>query len=199
MLLDAALRRASDGELGFDRDGALGLAGEPCRQWLDEALAGDGFLALRPPKSTGRERYGAAFLDAHWARLSALSLPDLAATLAAQVVESVADAIARWVQERPAELVVSGGGARNRCVMAGLVERLAPMRVRDSEQALGVPVLAREALAFAVLADATLTGEAGNVPSVTRARRGVRLGKLCLPPTAGVSLPAMAEHPPGRP
>lgn len=191
MLLDGALRRASGGRLCFDRDGALGQAGRVCRPWLELALEEDGFLAQPPPRSTGRERYGEAYLDRHWSSLGALSLEDLAATLAAQVVESVALAIARWVPETPVDLVVSGGGARNCCLMEGLSRRLAPVLVRDSEQALGVPVLAREALAFAVLADATLQGAAGNVPSVTGAARGVRLGKLCLPPHAGVSLPPL--------
>jgi anhydro-N-acetylmuramic acid kinase len=52
------------------------------------------------------------------------------------------------------------------------------MKVVDSERALGLPVLAREAVSFALLADATLAKVPGNVPGVTGARRAVLLGKL---------------------
>lgn len=191
MLLDAALTRASGGRLTFDAGGLLGLAGRADRAWVERALAEDAFLSQPPPRSTGRERYGSAFLERHWGQLGALALPDLAATLAAHVVATVRTAFERFVPRRPAELIVSGGGAANRCVMEGLAASLQPMLVRDSETALGLPAQAREALAFALLADATLAGAAGNLPSVTGAARAVRLGKLCLPPAAGLHLPPL--------
>jgi anhydro-N-acetylmuramic acid kinase len=97
----------------------------------------------------------------------------------------VARSLEQHVSDTPDELVVSGGGAFNACLMAGLARRLAPMRVVDSETALGLPVLAREAVSFALLADATLAGIAGNVPTVTGARRAVRLGKLSYGGRAG--------------
>jgi anhydro-N-acetylmuramic acid kinase len=189
MVLDGALRRATGGERTFDEGGALGLAGVPDLTWVARAVAEDPFVAALPPKSTGRERYGEAFLDAHWPILGALGLPDLAATLVAHTVETVAVALERFGGSRPGRLVVSGGGAANGAIMAALSRRLEPMEVVDSETALSVPIQAREALAFALLADATLSGAAGNVPTVTGARRGVRLGKLCLPPRAGLELP----------
>lgn len=181
MLIDGALLRASAGELSFDEGGCLGLVGEVDRTWLAQALAADEFLAEPPPRSTGRERYGAAFLDRHWPALNRLATPDLAATLAAYTVESVGRALDDFVPERPSQLIVSGGGALNACLMQGLQARLAPTEVMDSVEVLGVPVFAREALAFAILADATLLGVPCNVPSVTGARRAVRLGKLSFP------------------
>jgi len=181
MLIDGALARATGGELSFDEGGRLGMAGVVDRAWLQDALAADGFLGQPPPRSTGREHYGATFLDRHWQSLSRLSTHDLAATLAAYTVESVGRAIDDFVTERPGSLIVSGGGALNACLMAGLAARLAPTEVVDSAEALGVPVMAREALAFAILGDATLRGVPCNVPSVTGARRAVRLGKLSFP------------------
>jgi len=185
MLLDGALERATGGAMACDEGGALGLDGRVEPRWLAAALAADDFLGQRPPRSTGRERYGAAWLDRHWPVLGGLALPDLAASLAAYSVACVVDALERHVRQRPDELIVSGGGAFNRCLMQGLAQRLHPLPVRDSQEALGVPVLAREALAFAVLADRTLAGAAGNVPGVTGARAAVRLGKLSYGPLAG--------------
>ena len=56
---------------------------------------------------------------------------------------------------------------------------------KESEAALGLPPMVREALAFALIGDATLRGEPANVPSVTGARRAVVLGKAC---AAGVAV-----------
>lgn len=179
MLLDGALRRASGGELSFDEGGALGLAGRVEEGWLARALAADDFLVRPPPRSTGRERYGEAFLERHWDVLGELPLPALAATLAAYTVEAVAVSLERFAPVRPAELVVSGGGARNRCLLAGLQRRLPGIDVRTSEEALGIDAGAREALAFALLGAATVCGVPGNVPGVTGARHPVLLGKLC--------------------
>ncbi len=182
MLLDAAIAQLTHGSQLFDRDGALGLAGRVDEVWLEQLVRDDDFFAQRPPRSTGRERYGEAWLARHAARLTRGPASEVAATLAAYTVEGVVLALERFVQPRPADLVVSGGGAFNRCLMARLAERLPDVKVWTSEQALGIPVLAMEALAFALIADATLRGEASNVPSVTGARHAAILGKLSAPP-----------------
>jgi anhydro-N-acetylmuramic acid kinase len=178
MLIDGALARVTGGRVTYDEHGALGSTGRVDEAWLAELVAADAFLERRPPRSTGRERYGEALLARHAAKLAALAPPDLAATLAAYTVHAVADALARWVPWRPAVLVVSGGGALNRCLMDGLQRALPDLDVTDSDRALGIPVLAKEAVAFALLGDATLRGVPSNVPSVTGARRACVLGRL---------------------
>ena len=75
------------------------------------------------------------------------------------------------------EIVVAGGGLRNRTLMARLRRRLRPIPVLGSS-ARGVDPKLREALAFAILAHETLHGHPGNVPSATGARWPVVLGKL---------------------
>jgi anhydro-N-acetylmuramic acid kinase len=144
-------------------------------------VEGDDFLRQAPPRSTGRERYGESWLARHAARVDALRVPDLAATLAAYTVDAVGLAIEQQLAPRgaaPVELIVSGGGALNRCLMDFLARRLPGVAVSDSAQALGIPVLAKEAVAFALLGDATLRGIPSNVPSVTGARRACVLGKI---------------------
>ena len=73
--------------------------------------------------------------------------------------------------------MVSGGGARNPQLMARLRARFAPIPVRTSD-AYGLPVDAKEAIAFAILASERLDQRPANVPSVTGARRHVLLGKI---------------------
>ncbi len=178
MVLDAALAWRSDGSLQFDEGGALGLRGRADEALLDRFEEGDGFFAQRPPKSTGRERYGAAFLERHRAALGALSLEDMAATLAAYTVRGIVRGTVDHAPRAPDDLVVSGGGAFNACLIGGLRRALHPIRVVTSDEALGIPVLAKECVAFAILAAATCDGVPSGLPSVTGARRATVLGKL---------------------
>ena len=64
--------------------------------------------------------------------------------------------------------------------MAGLRHALPDLAVQSLAD-LGVDPDAREALAFAVLANETLMGRTGNIPAATRAQRPVVLGKIALP------------------
>ena len=79
------------------------------------------------------------------------------------------------------ELIVSGGGAYNRTLIARLERLIAPV-VLSRVDSQGIDVDNKEAVAFAVLAVQTLHGEPANLPKVTGARRRAVLGKICLPP-----------------
>jgi anhydro-N-acetylmuramic acid kinase len=96
------------------------------------------------------------------------------------VARSVADAYRRHVPRADVcDVVVSGGGVHNPVLLGRLRELLAPVPVRSSAD-LGIDPDAREALAFAVLANETLHGNPGNLPRVTGARRPVVLGKIVI-------------------
>ena len=137
------------------------------------------YLLQEPPKSTGRELFGVEFARETVARLRADSVPDddIMATLAAWTELSITYAMRRYLPVRPDELVVTGGGARNRHLMRLLVEERAADRVLTMED-LGWDGDSKEAVAFAVLADRTMQGLPGNVPSATGASRPVVLGNV---------------------
>jgi len=175
MLLDAFVRERTDGEMTYDRDGALAASGNVDEDVLAFMLTDD-FFAERPPKTTGRERFGAQFLARHRERLGRLKLEDGAATLAELTAVSIADAIAAS-EVRPALAIVSGGGARNASILARIGKRLAGVRVETSD-AMGVPVDAKEAMAFAVLGYETLRERCANVPRVTGASHATVLGAI---------------------
>src|SRR5262249_15291424 len=150
----------------FDRDGRRAARGRIDLDTLAE-LHRHPFLTLPPPKSTGREVFGKPFVYPLLARFEERK-DDLLATLTRFCAEAIARSDREALPAMPDEIYVSGGGALNLTLMAHLRELLAPIPV-ESLAALGVDPEAKEAIAFAVLANETLFGHPGNVPAVTGA------------------------------
>jgi anhydro-N-acetylmuramic acid kinase len=175
MPLDLAAR-ALFGE-SYDPGGAHAALGRVDDSVVAELLA-DPYFEIAPPRSTGRERYGEAFLARILPRFAGRP-DDLLATLTRFVAASIHAAYARWVLPRSpvAEILVSGGGVHNQTLMRSLAELLAPIPVRTTA-ALGVDPDAKEAVAFAILANETLHGRAGNLPAATGARGPRVLGVI---------------------
>jgi anhydro-N-acetylmuramic acid kinase len=168
-----AVARMVDPSLPFDVDGRLAARGR-----VDEAvvtdLLGDPYFAESPPKSTGRERFGAAYAAALHARVPG---PDGVATAAALTARSLAGALRRWVPGEP-EVVLAGGGRRHPGIVAGLRDRLGGAdRVRLFDD-LFFDGDAKEAVAFALLAYLTLHGQPGNLPAATGAAGARVLGSV---------------------
>jgi anhydro-N-acetylmuramic acid kinase len=158
----------------FDRDGAFATSGAPDPQLL-QALLADGYFNLPPPKSTGREHFHLAWLDAH-PRVAALAPADVQASLLALTVRSIAEAIERHAGDA-GEVLVCGGGVHNPLLMRRLAERLAPRSLRSTAD-FGVDPDYLEAIAFAWLARQRLLGLPGNLPAVTGARGPRLLGAI---------------------
>jgi anhydro-N-acetylmuramic acid kinase len=156
------------------------VGGEPDAELLAASLA-DPFFDTPPPRSTGRERFGEAFLAPWFAAAEARGLTEAdllvtAAMLSASAVAHAVDAFVRPAME-PTDLYASGGGTNNPVLMAALEAALDPLAVHVVDE-LGMPSSAREAAAFAVLAHETLAGRTGNLPQVTGAARALVLGSV---------------------
>ena len=169
----------------YDAGGQVAAQGR-----LDNALVAElldeAYFAQQPPKSTGREAFGAAYVEHFVDRAAAHDVTasaDLVANATGLTVASVYQAYARFVreQDRLDVLIVAGGGARNGFLMRRLAESFAPIPVRAAD-AYGLASDAKEALCFAVLAHEWVNGVPTSLPRVTGADRPARLGKLCLPP-----------------
>lgn len=182
-LVDLLARRA-DPSLPYDVDGRLAAAGEPVTTVVDALLAEPYFVAP-PPKSTGRELFGASYAErlaaACRAARSGATDADCVATAALLTARSAADAYARFVPEPAAEVLVSGGGARHPVVMAMLADALGaaarPVTVRRFDDVF-FDGEAKEAVAFALLGYLHLRRRPGNVPGATGARGPRVLGAL---------------------
>jgi anhydro-N-acetylmuramic acid kinase len=177
MVMDALVHRFTRGRKGYDAEGRLAAEGKVIPKALDEILRLP-YFRRRPPKSAGREQFGAEFAQRYflekWPHAEERDLVRTANELTAQ---SIARALRDFVFPEATidRLIVSGGGSHNHALMARLRELLPQLSARLSDD-FGLPVDAKEAMAFAVLADRTLHGLTGNLPSATGARRAVVLG-----------------------
>jgi anhydro-N-acetylmuramic acid kinase len=177
MVLDSLVNRTTNGRQVMDRDGKWALKGKVDDRLLGKLLAHP-FLSRRPPKSTGREEFGPRLTDELLGiqQQQGLLIEDLLATCSMWTAKAVGTA-RRWIKGAIDEVVVGGGGVRNRSVMDNLSAVFAPTPVITFE-ALGWESKAFEAVAFALLAYQTMTGQWGNIPAVTGARHPVLLGAI---------------------
>jgi anhydro-N-acetylmuramic acid kinase len=184
MLIDALVSRFTGGRRRFDANAQLASQGRSLPALIDELLC-DPYLKLAPPKSTGREYYGQAYVK----KLLALGQRhrakpnDLIRAATIFTALSVVDALDRFVLPRTKihQLIVSGGGARNPLILAQLAAALPNLEVLPSSR-LGVPEDAKEAFAFALLAYESFHQRPANLPSATGARGPVILGKISYAP-----------------
>jgi len=198
MVIDGLAAALSGGVIAYDKDGGWAARGKVDEELLRELMQHP-FLSRRPPKSTGREEFGAEFVTELLARGAGMAAEDLLATATAFTAETIATASREFVlpelrrvgtlrsaQGRPCatgqidEVILGGGGSYNRTLRRRLEERLPGIAVLAHED-FGINGEAKEALAFAILGNETVLGRPANVPSATGARRAVVLGKVVLP------------------
>ncbi len=183
MCVDAVVSEITDGKERYDEAGQRAAQGTSHQPLIDEWLKHP-FFQLTPPKTTGREMFGHTFsLECLRAcREYGLSDNDAIATLTDLTVQTVALYISQFVSEQnPIDrLYVSGGGVHNRTLMQRLSEVLVNTVVEPVDTS-GISADAKEAIAFAILANESLHGQAGNLPSATGASVRKVLGKFVCP------------------
>ncbi len=168
----------------MDRDGAGARRGKPFEDLVANVLSMP-YFELPPPKSTGRELFGGRRAESlvRAGREAGLEAEDLLATATEITVRSIRDACRRFVEPvvtRLDEMIVSGGGAKNGFLLERLAQVLSPVEVTTSDDH-GLSSDAKEAVAFAILADRTVRARPGSLPGATGADRPAVLGKICLP------------------
>lgn len=183
MLLDGLVHTITRGEHTYDEGGQWAAQGdihEPLLQWL----MAHPFIEKPAPKTTGRELFGQALVDTilKKGQEHGLSPADMLATTTAFTALSMVKAYKDYLPQSPREVIISGGGSHNAFLLS-LLEKYchrdlhAEIQIRQLEE-LGMPGDAKEAIAFAILAYATLQGQNNNVPRVTGATKPVILGDI---------------------
>ena len=183
MCIDAVVSEITEGAEHYDKDGARAALGTSHESLINEWLKHP-FFQLSPPKTTGREMFGHTYAMECLAncREHNLSDNDCIATLTELTVQTIADYIERFITgQNPIDtLYVSGGGVHNQTIMRQLNEVLANTAVKPVDNS-GISADAKEAIAFAILANESLHGNAGNLPSATGASVRKILGKFVCP------------------
>ena len=158
--------------LPYDLNGALAAKGTPIEQVIEQLLT-DPWLAAEPPKSTGREKYTARYIESFVAACRAARLgctdEDIVCTATWFTARTIGVALERFVPQPLGDVLLSGGGARNPVLREAIAMVLAPRHVRAFDRVF-FDGDAKEAVAFAFLGWLHLHGRAGNVPSATGAR-----------------------------
>lgn len=180
MIVDGLVNSYTRGESNYDADGAIAARGHVDKGLLDELLE-DPYFSRPPPKSTGRESFGARYVGRylHSVMQRGISREDAIATATMLTVESIARAYEDFVRTKgPLDVVyLAGGGAKNSTMVNWLARRMPESRIRHFDE-LGLPSEAREAAYMAILANEFIMGHTSNLPSATGAERKVILGTL---------------------
>jgi anhydro-N-acetylmuramic acid kinase len=180
MLIDALVSHFTHGRQRFDEEARIAQTGRSLPALLDQMMR-DPYLKLAPPKSTGREYYGNAYVKKLLAvgKKRGAKPADLIRAATIFTALSVVDALNRFVLPKTKihQLIVSGGGAKNPLVIAQLAAALGKIEIIPSSR-LGIPEDAKEAFAFALLAYETFHRRPSNLPSATGAHAPAVLGKI---------------------
>lgn len=181
MVIDALTELATSGRMKYDRDGQLARSGKIREPILTEWMRNP-YFDLRPPKTTGRERFGIQFAQRAFAMAQSHAVPveDLIATATAMTAHSIARAYRDWIQPLGPidEVILGGGGSRNGYLIEMLRDQMPGVRLLRHED-IGIDSKAKEPLAMAIIANDSLMGLPTNAPGATGGRPSV-LGKISL-------------------
>lgn len=184
MIVDRLMEHYSGGRSAFDRDAKFAMRGHLIEPLLKK-MSAHPFLGEEPPKTAGREQFGADYTSEilQWAKKRRSRAEDVVRTATVFTALSIAEAIRRFVFPRShvSELIVAGGGAQNPLLMAQLAAMLPGITILDSTL-FGLPSAAKEAFAFAVLAYEAYHERPNNLPAATGAHHYAVMGKMSHPP-----------------
>ena len=175
MIIDELAWIATNGRQTYDVDGALAQVGTVQAELL-ESWMGDPYFTKAPPKTTGRELFGAQFARRILAEAPGIDIHDLIATATALTAESIARSYKDFVFPRGKvhEIMLAGGGAKNPTLVKMIHERMPQQRLLTYKASE-----AKEAMAMAMIANDSVVGLVTNVAGATGGRPTV-LGKICL-------------------
>ncbi|HEX5564887.1 MAG TPA: anhydro-N-acetylmuramic acid kinase [Sporosarcina sp.] len=180
MVIDACVARHSGGQSSFDKDGELAKNGTIDEDWIDR-LMDHKYFDAPAPKSTGRELFGAAFVETFWAEGDehGLSSTDKIATATMLTAKTIAAEIQRYIQSHDVkEVIISGGGVHNQTLMGFLKASLPEDLKFATTGDLGIDADAKEAFVFALLGYLGIHKLPNSLPAATGAEKATIMGKV---------------------
>ncbi|MCJ8014263.1 anhydro-N-acetylmuramic acid kinase [Paenibacillus sp. KQZ6P-2] len=182
MIIDGVVERLYPGQLTMDIGGAIARQGT-IHEGLLNLLMQEPYYSQPLPKSTGREHFGSSYIDwlLDYTKDQSIKAEDVVATVTKLTAWSIGDAYRRYVRDHHSAdaLLVGGGGSYNPVLVEFLRQEMEPMGVQVmTQEEVGYSSDAKEAVAFALLADHTLKRQPNNLPNVTGANRPIIMGKI---------------------
>jgi len=178
MIIDYLVQKTTG--MTYDKNGTIAKSGTINQQLLTK-LMNDAYILQKPPKTTGREYFGKDFCEKLYASATAINIsaPDIIATATAFTAETIKYAIQNFSPYKINKLIVGGGGAYNAQLLE-LIKQGLPNIIVTTQEESGNSSDAKEAIAFAILANETVCANPSNLPSVTGASCPKILGKINL-------------------
>ena len=178
MVIDALAARMTNGKARYDDGGKMAAAAQVNPALLAWMMQ-DEYLKRTPPKTTGREMYGDAYVEQLLKKANELDVPlgDVLATATRFTAECISAGVRDYCPVKPDRMIVGGGGSMNPTLLAHIADCLPGCEVMTNEQ-LGLDSNAKEAVAFAVLANEAMYGQPNNAPGATGAAHPVVMGKI---------------------
>jgi len=182
MVIDGIVEAITGGEKRMDTGGCIAGSGSVNQELLD-MLKGDRYFTVPPPKTTGREYFGKEYVNRilRYMKENGITNKDGIATVTYLTAWSIADAYRRFIKESCSadRLIVGGGGSHNPVLIDFIRQEMSMHGVETFiQEDIGFNSDAKEAVAFAILADRAIFGVPNNLPSVTGARSSVMMGKI---------------------
>lgn len=182
MVMDEVCQRLF--QLPYDQNGEIAKKGVVVDEILTYCMSHP-FLKMNPPKSTGREQFGEEFVIELLKRYEKHSKEDILQSVtmftASSIVHHYKEFILPYYEID--EVILGGGGSYNRTLVEmirnGLKDEKCEIFIQEN---LGYSSAAKEAIAFAILANETYHRNPSNVPSATGATQSVVLGNITFPP-----------------
>lgn len=176
MIIDEVTKRLKG--TSYDKEGIFAAGGKIIDELLNELMNLE-YIKKEPPKTTGRELFGSQFVDRVLHKFGGCHANDLIATVTAFTARSIAFNYEEYIFKKCKidEIILGGGGSYNNTLVSMIADYLPKCKVITQED-LGFSSDAKEAIAFAVLANETLNGNCSNVLGATGAKKKVVLGNI---------------------
>ncbi|MEF7655131.1 anhydro-N-acetylmuramic acid kinase AnmK [Bacillus thuringiensis] len=182
MVMDEVCQRLF--QLPYDQNGEIAKQGRVVDEILTYCMSHP-FLKMNPPKSTGREQFGEKFVSELLKRYEKHSKENILTTVTMFTANSIVHHYKEFILPyyEIDEVILGGGGSYNRTLVEmlrnGLKDENCAIFIQED---IGYSSEAKEAIAFAILANETHHRNPSNVPSATGAKQSVVLGNITFPP-----------------
>lgn len=182
MIIDYIVNEITNGKMAYDRDGLMAEKGTVNEEMIDELMEHP-YMNKLPPKTTGREDFGVHFgkrlLTKY--REKGINDSDILTTVTYFTAKSITDSYRKWVLPNTSidKVIIGGGGSYNNSILKFIRNELKDIEVITQED-IGFSSDAKEAIAFAILANETIMGNYNNIPNVTQAKHPVVMGKIVI-------------------